>query len=90
MPYLAYLLVLIAGVLGWFHVYPLVIIVLAVISTAVLRASYVKSTAKERIKVHPFVDFVYLYVLQVLILFSVFALGYFLSTAITTVPGFNG
>ncbi len=90
MSYLPYLLVILAGVLGWFHIYPLVIIFLAMVSTAILKSSYNHSTRNERIKVHPFVDLAYLYVLQILILFAAFALAYFLSTAITSVPGFNG
>ncbi len=87
MSFLGYILILVAGILGWFAVHPYILLPVAVIATLNFKYARKQSVAKARIKAGLALDLVYLFALQVLILFSAFGLGYFFSTSASSVPG---
>ena len=79
MRYIAYLLVLLSGVLGYFKVYPLIVIPVA-LATSFIFMSARRKWLKENppaMPVSPFVDGIYLFALHMMINFSAFALGFF-------------
>jgi len=77
--YIAYLLILLSVILGYFAVYPLIIVPIA-LSTSVIFISARRQWLKNNppaMPVNPLVDGIYLFVLHLLINFSAFALGFF-------------
>ena len=86
MRYIAYLLVFIALVLGYFRVYPLVVIPIALATSFIFisaRRTWLKNNPPA-VPVSPLVDGFYLFMLHLMINFTAFALGYFLGFS----PGF--
>jgi len=80
MKYIAYLLILLACVLGYLAVYPLVIVPVA-LTTSFIFISARREWLKENppaLPVNPIIDGVYLFTLHLLINFLAFAIGYFI------------
>jgi len=80
MRYIAYLLFILSIILGYFAIYPLVVLPLA-LATSFLFFSARKKWLKANppaLPVNPIVDGAYLVFLHILIHFAAFAIGFFL------------
>jgi len=82
MQYLGYVVMAIAFYVGFALMHPISIIVLALISTFLFASARARAARKETHSVgtNPLLDGMYLFVLQALIMFTVYILGYFMST----------
>lgn len=81
-----YLLVLLAFILGYFRIYPLVVIPVALVTSFIFISARRKwlQDNPPAMPVSPIVDGIYLFFLHLLINFGAFALGYFFRFS----PGF--
>lgn len=80
MRYIAYLLVALSAALGYFSVYPLAVVPIALATSFIFiseRRKWLKANPPA-LPVNPIVDGIYLFVLHLLINFAAFAIGYFL------------
>jgi hypothetical protein len=84
MRYIAYSLFILSILLGYFAIYPMVVVPVA-LATSFLFISARRKWLKENppaIPVNPLVDGLYLFFLHLLIHFAAFAIGFFLNYSI--------
>lgn len=80
----AYLLVLLSAVLGYFALYPFVVVPVALATSFIFissRRQWLKDNPPA-VPVNPVIDGIYLFVLHLLIHFAAFAIGFFLNYSI--------
>lgn len=82
MQYLGYLVIVAAFYAGFTVFHPISIIVFALVSTLIFASARARAAKKEAHSVgtNPLLDGVHLFALQALIMFTVYILGYFMST----------
>ncbi len=83
---LGYLLIGLAGFLGWVRIHPWIVLPLALMGTYVFAKARRQAVKGEAIKPGALTDGIYLLAIQILIMFTAFAVGYFLSAANIPLP----
>jgi len=86
MHYIGYLLIALSLLFGYGQMHQFSVIVLALLATLVFARARRTSVKNERVKPGALVDGLFLFFVQLLVMFLGYALGYFFAYAASSIP----